>query len=250
MTAWELTTLLKVLDRHRESLGPGRVAGIEWQYHPILHHDPEYSAPNLYREMTRDPDLFVWLVELAYKPANASPGDQPPKNEAQRLMAVTAFDVLQSWPASNFAPGLGDEGPLHAELLNDWINRARERLAEIDRANIGDTMIGTALAASPGDPNEDWPGIAVRDLLERLQSDDVDSGLFTALRNERGVTSRSPTEGGEQERRLAASYREQSRRFSDWPRTAAIFTGLARSYEHEAGIHDREAEARRRGLPW
>ena len=248
-TGWELTTLLKVLDGHREDLGTGRVAGIEWQYHPILHHDPDFSAPNLYRELARDPDLFAWLVELAYKPANAAPGDRPPLSETQRLMALNAYGVTHSWPASHFAPGLDDEGRVDAELLNEWVDSARDRLAEIDRSDVGDTMIGTALAASPADPNGEWPGIAVRDVIERLRSDDVDSGLSIAVHNKRGFTSRSPTSGGAQERELAEGYRQQIRRFREWPRTAAIFAGLARSYEHEAGIHDREAEARRRGLP-
>ena len=246
---WELTTLIKVLDRHRANLDTGRVAGIEWQYYPILHHDPDFSAPNLYRELARDPYLFAWLNELAYKPSSASPGDRPLQSQAQRLMAVNAIDVLHSWPASHFAPGLDDEGRVDEESLNEWVDRAREHLAEIDRADIGDTIIGTALAASPPDPNGEWPGVAVRALLERLRNDDVDSGLSIAVRNRRGVTSRSPTTGGVQERDLAESYSNQGRRFKEWPRTAAIFAGLARRYEHEAAIHDREAEARRRGQP-
>ena len=249
MTGWELTTLLKVLDRHREDLGTGRVAAIEWQYHPVLHHYPGFSSPNLYREMVRDPDLFAWMIELAYKPANASSGDQPPQSEAQRLMVLNAFDVMHSWPSSQVAPGLDDEGRVDEELLNGWVDRSRERLTEIDRADVGGTMIGTALAASPADPNGEWPGVAVRDLIERLRSDDVDNGLYMAIRNQRGFTSRSPTAGGDQERELVENYSEKSRRFKEWPRTAAIFASLAQSYEHEAAIHDREAEARRRGLP-
>ena len=250
MTDRQLTTLIKVLDGHREHLGTGRVAVIEWQYYPILRHDPGFHAPNLYRELARDPDLFVWLVEQAYKPASAIPGDdQPPSTASQRLMAQHAFQVLRDWPASTFAPGLDDEGRVDSGSLNEWVDSARERLSEIDRIDIGDTMIGTALAASPPDPGDEWPGVAVRDLIEQLRSNDVDTGLIVAVRNQRGGTSRSPTAGGDQERDLAGTHKAQSRRFREWPRTAAIFTSLASSYEHEAGLFDRTAEARRRGLP-
>ena len=109
-------------------------------------------------------------------------------------------------------------------------------------------MIGTALASSPAGPDGDWPSEAVRDLLDRLDSDDVDQGLLVAIRNQRGATSRGMTDGGEQERELAERYRADSRRFQQWPRTAAIFTSLAQSYEREADVHDRDAEAWHRGL--
>ena len=78
---------------------------------------------------------------------------------------------------------------------------------------------------------------------------DVDSGLSIAVRYQRDVTSRSLTAGDDQERELAEGYKAQSRHFREWPRISAIFTSLAHSYEREAAVHDREAEAHRRGLP-
>ena len=249
MAGYELTELLKALDVQREHLGTGRVAAIEWQYYAALSYNPEFSAPNLYGELARDADLFAGLAEHAYKPATAAPGDQPPATESQRLIAQSAYRVLHDWPDSTFAPGLDGEGGVEAASLNEWVERARERFDEIDRVDVGDILIGTALAASPPDPSGDWPGIAVRDLLERLRNDNVDCGLSIAVRNQRDVTSRPMTAGGGQERRLAERYQAQSRHFREWPRTSAIFTSLARSYDDEAGIHDREAEAHRRGLP-
>lgn len=52
-----------MLDEHRDHLGVGRVAVLKWQYHSYLRHGREHSAPNLYREMERNPELFVQLVE-------------------------------------------------------------------------------------------------------------------------------------------------------------------------------------------
>ena len=157
--------------------------------------------------------------------------------------------MLRDWPASQFTPGVDNEDKLDAVSLNEWVDRTREKLAAVDRADIGDEMIGTALASSPADVNGEWPGEAVRNLLERLQSNNVEQGLNIAVHNQRGVTTRSPTDGGKQERQLADSYREQSRRYEQWPRTAAIFSRLASSYEHEGGVLDRQAEISRRGLP-
>ncbi len=248
MTRWELASLFKVLDAHDDHLGTARTAVLEWRYLPILHHDPEFTSPNLYREMLRDPDLFVQFVEMAFKPAN-SPPDEQPTSAAHQQLVLSAIDVLRNWPSSQFAPRIDADGNLDTASLNEWTDRTREKLAAIDRADIGDQMIGTALASSPADSNGEWPGEAVRDLLERLQSNQVDKGFYIAVLNQRGVTTRSPTDGGEQERRLAETYKAQSRRYQRWPRTAAIFSHLADSYAREAGFHDREAETFRRGLP-
>ncbi|MDE0133301.1 MAG: hypothetical protein OXM54_00545 [Acidimicrobiaceae bacterium] len=269
-----LRGLFGVLDRHRDHLGAGRVALLEWQYYPLLGHEPGFSAPNLYREMANDPEFFAQLVEWAFKPASATLGGDFSADEQQQQLAVNAWQVLRTWPPGRFVPCLAGDtaadvgtkqtaavadsaddeaAAAHDEAvdeasLNSWVKRARARLAETGRADIGDEQIGAALAATPADPNGDWPGAAMRDLLERLQSADIDSGISMTLYNRRGGTARGITEGGTQERELAEDYRARSRRFQAWPRTAAIFAGLARSYENEALIADREAETHRRGM--
>ena len=249
-TGWFLTTLIGVLDAHRESLGRGRVVTIEWKYYPILRNHPDFKAPNLYREMAADPSFFVQFVELAFRPASKSASDPSEPTEAERQLALDAHRVLRCWPDSQFAPGSGDDGCIDVAALDQWIDDARKRLAETDRTDIGDVMIGTALASSPADANGEWPAVPVRNLLERLQNDQIESGLHCAVINQRGVTCRSPGDGGDQERDLAAKYRGLSHRFARWPRTAAVLEGLAKSYERESGIHDRDAEAHRRGLPY
>ena len=245
---YELSRLVEMLDHHREYLGTGRVATLEWQYLPALAHAGDTSTPNLYRHLAQDRDFFVSLVEIAYQPASSSPGDGPEPDETTRQRALNAHRLLRSWPLGAFSPGGDGQQDVDAERLDGWVDHARRRLEEIDRQQIGDTLIGAALAASPPDSDGEWPSAAVRDLIERVKSDDLDRGLTVAVCNQRGGTTRSPTDGGDQERELADRYCEQSRRFSQWPRTAAIFDNLATTYEHEAGIQDRSAEARRRGL--
>lgn len=233
MIRWELTSLFKVLDARRDHLGTTRIAILEWKYHPLLHHDPEFKSPNLYREMAHDPGLFVQLVETAFKPANRSHTHQTTLTEIQQRAALDAWQVLNHWPPEHFIPALNDNGDLDAASLNEWVNATRGKLEDIDRADIGDQMIGTALASCPPDSNGDWPSRTVRDLLERLQSDQVEKGLYLAIVNQRGVTTRSPTDGGAQEHQLAENYREQARRFQQWPRTAASNNGPAQRRSSE-----------------
>ena len=248
-TRLQLAKLIEVLDGHRDCLGRGRVVTLEWQYFPILHNHSGFSAPNFYREMAADPGFFVQFVELAFQTADSSPSDPHERTESERRLALNADRVLRSWPDSLFSPGVDNNGQTDAPSLDQWIDDARARLAETDRTDIGDVMIGTALASSPPDANGEWPAAPVRDLLERLQSDRLESGLRCAVLNQRGATFRSPGDGGDQERDLAAMYRDLSHRFSQWPRTAAVLGDLARSYDHYSEMIDRDAEAHRRGLP-
>ena len=135
-------------------------------------------------------------------------------------------------------------------MLEAWVQDAREDLAEAGLGELGDSNIGEALAAAPPDPDHDEaPSESVRNLIERLNNDQIDTGYHIAVSNRQGATSRGLTEGGTIERDLARKYRDISQRCRNWPRTAAIYEGLASSSEHLGERLDEDAEAQRRGQP-
>ena len=239
---------MEALDNHRQCLGADRVVMLEWQYYSILEHERDFKAPNLYRKMAQDPDFFVSLVELVFRPATRPSELEPNPTNADQQRAHKAWGLLKAWPSSQIVPGLDEDGVLNGERLKCWVDHVRQLLAESDRAKVGDRRIGAALAATPPGVDGEWPAPPVRNLIEQLNSDDIDSGIGTALCNQRGITTRSPTDGGDQERELAETYRKKSQRFNGSPRTSAIFKSLANSYEYDGEYHDRSAEARRRGL--
>ena len=243
-----LESLLRVLDSHREHVGISRVIEIESHYYPLLRRKATFSAPNIYRRMAADPEHFVALVERAYRPAGSSPNFGDKSNDVERHKTLVAYRLLRDWPRSKVSPGLDESGRLDEKLLKEWVKQARSALRAADRADIGDQMIGHALAATPAEVNGEWPSRIVRDLIERIDSDALDTGIHMALANQRGATCRGPTQGGEQERELVASYEARAKRVGAWPRVAAILRSLADAYRSEADWHDNTAEAHRRGL--
>ena len=67
--------------------------------------------------------------------------------------------------------------------------------------------------------------------------------------NKRGVVTKSPFEGGQQERELAEQYREYADRWNDtYPKVASILRKIGEYYEFVARREDKEAE--KRGLEW
>jgi hypothetical protein len=100
-------------------------------------------------------------------------------------------------------PAIDHQGEVALGRLRDWVSTARALLAERKRIEIGDEQIGQSLASAPADPDGSWPCESVRDLLEELRNDRIDRGLEIRVFNNRGVTSRSLEEGGQQEWKLA-----------------------------------------------
>lgn len=245
LTYHSLTHLLEVLNRHADALGEQRVARIEWAYLPAL--DWGTKTPCLHKILAEDPDFFVEIAQIAYI-------DERINDEAQGVEAddpyarrsSAAYGLLHEWPRS---PGLDADGNLDPIMLHDWVTRARARLAEVGRTRNGDLAIGAALAASPTDPDGQWPASPVCDVIEEVGSDALERGFSTAVFNSRGGTWGPIWEGGEQERELANQYRQISYQLeNDWHRAATIFSRLASHYEQYALTRDEEAEARQRGI--
>jgi len=169
--------------------------------------------------------------------------EEPPEDRGQaERLGTQAYNVLHDWAC---VPGADEHGAIDAALLEDWVKLARKLLAEAGRGAIGDQRIGEILSSSMRQPDEPWPPQAVREVIEVCRSRDLETGLELGVYNRRGVTVRSPHDGGEQERGLAERYRRDADalRF-DWPRTAATLDRIADSYEADARREDESAEQR------
>ena len=122
-------------------------------------------------------------------------------------LATRAYEVLHTWRR---CPGVGPDGWLDSDALVGWVLAAREQLRADDRLGSGDEQIGRILAFAPQDDDGMCPARAVRDLLEEIRSRRLESGLGIGILNRRGTTIRDSLEGGDQEWKLAESYRKQA----------------------------------------
>ncbi|MCB0864864.1 MAG: helix-turn-helix domain-containing protein [Solirubrobacterales bacterium] len=193
----------------------------------------------LFRALAAEPSLFVELVARVYRGKSEKKRDL---DEQQSALATHAWHVLHEWQR---LPGLDAEsGEIDHHHLEGWVQEARLRLSELDRADIGDEEIGRVLAASPPGKDGLWPAEPVRDIVERIGSTSIESGLHSGRVNSRGITSRDVYAGGVGERKLAEEYRNAARALNaKWPRTSRVLRGLADTYEAFAAREDAEAQA-------
>jgi hypothetical protein len=266
LSGHDFRTVVALLHRHRKELGLRRLVNIEWQLFPALGFDAD--APALHEALSDDPTFFADIVELVWPSDQGTPSgthtgptgtddagdgsvdetESACGQDAQAVrqeMAGRAYEVLHSWRR---VPGAGPDGVIDTQQLDAWVDQARRLLAERHRLAHGDRTIGEVLAHALPDPDGAAPPRAVRDLLERIGSDEIDRGLDLGIYNRRGITSRGMFDGGDQERNLAATFREQATSATAWPRTRWLLRRLTESYEREARLNDEEAERCRRGL--
>lgn len=248
LTTYDFQQLFAYLEAMREHLGPGELVRLQWSYLPALGYDA--NVPALSESLAADPAEFVGIVCTVYRarPKGEEEDDLEDRSvEEQRdsAMASNAYRLLNAW---DVPPGLVD-GVMNAEELRAWLAQAMELLAERGRIEVGLQHIGQVLGHTPPDADGTWPGLVVRDLLEEVQLDHIETGLYLHIVNGRGVTSRGLEDGGEQERTIAADYRAKSEALADAaPRLAGLFRRLALSYESDARRNDADAERFRRGL--
>lgn len=243
LSEYDFTTLFEFLESHRDLVGLQEVARLEWAYLPALGFEP--SAPTLHEALAQDPSLFVGTLEIVYRPDE--PTDEPHDlDEREQQIAQNGYQLLDSW---HHPPGKNADGSFDGAALREWVDAALAGADAVDRRLSAERQIGRMLRYTPPEEDGGWPNEPVRDLLEALDSDRIDDALAMEVYNSRGVTSRNPTDGGEQERALAETYRAHIADFADcWPRSAALMRGLAEDYEADARQHDAEAERIRRGL--
>lgn len=232
--AYNSAELLNYLEKTEFSRD--RLANLELAYFQIHTHSRRPRI--LFDRLSKNPEFFVETLQCISRAENqtaANGNDEQP----DRLVAELVWHLLEQWKQ---LPGVMEDGSVDEDALKSWVIKVRELAAECDRSKIADRYIGYRLSFSPADPDGAWPHRVVRDLIE-LANSTVKDNWRTQIYNNRGVTSRSSTDGGEQERVIAEKYEKDAKQIGNqWPHTAAILRKLAKDYSGEASKEDVNAE--------
>ncbi|WP_255319404.1 helix-turn-helix domain-containing protein [Acetobacter indonesiensis] len=235
-----VTEALSVLDK-REDVDRNALVMLEWNYLQLLEHSRR-PAKVLLRALSEQPSLFIEMLKAIFRPSEESGivDPEPANFEQARAVANQAYRLLSLWDR---LPGTRDNGTIDGQVLETWVKEARFLAKEVGRQDIADDKIGQMLSASPMGADGNWPAEPVREVLDLFHSKPMLEGFYIGKSNRRGVTSRLPQDGGEQERVLAAQYRTWAEAISfEHPHTAKALNGLAERYDWDAQRHDEDAE--------
>ena len=221
-----------------QSVDPERMAQLEWSWLRVIEHTKR-GAKVLPKQVTSSPKIFVELLKVVYR-AEGEPKKET-ISEDEKKIGRQASHLLEGIHTIPGLKSIGDDKIIDPSVLQNWVNGARKLAQDIGRLKVCDTQIGHILSYAPQSPDGSWPCVEVRDLIEEIQSSNLDNGFRTGKYNQRGVVFRGP--GGKQEWDLVKHYQELAERVRiGWPRTAAILDNLAKDYEYEAKHWDEEAK--------
>ncbi|MBY4640512.1 helix-turn-helix domain-containing protein [Gluconacetobacter entanii] len=235
-----VTEALGVLDK-RKDVDHNVLVMLEWNYLQLLEHSHR-PAKVLLRALSEQPPLFIEMLKAVFRPSEESGiiDPEPANFEQARAVANQAYRLLSIWDR---LPGTRDDGIIDGHVLESWIKEARILAQGVGRRDIANDRIGQMLSASPIGADGNWPAEPVRDALDLFRSKPMLEGFQVGKSNRRGVTTRMPRDGGEQERALAAQYRTWAEAISlEHPYTAKALNGLAERYDWQAQRHDEDAE--------
>ncbi|ARW16014.1 hypothetical protein S101446_00874 [Komagataeibacter europaeus] len=198
----------------------------------------EHHAKTLYRLLMTRPEIFVELLCLVY-PRN---GPRREADEARKDAAQNAWHILH---ACRRQPGTGANEIIDSAQAASFVTETRRLAAEQDRLEVCDITLGAIFAHAPTGADGIWPGESARSLLDGTGSEEMLRGFYTGTINKRGVSSREAYEGGDQERELAAHFRNHALALEPTHSQLAVaLHELAKSYDRHGLFEDIDAQLR------
>jgi hypothetical protein len=245
LSTYGIETLISYL--RQTDTDEDEVAMLEWKLLPALGHEPRGLF--LERKLARDPAFFVEILSLCFRTNDMDEvfDDMDEVSDLPQHVATNAYRLLGLWHTMPGSTGPGQ--PVSADALDAWYIAAKPLLMEAKRLDIGEQVFGKTLAHGPADEDGRWPDHVVRSFIEKVASEQVETGFRIECFNKRGVVSRSLDEGGKQEYVLADQYARWADRIAvTAPRTALILRSLADGYRADGRREDEEARRRREGF--
>lgn len=237
---YSITTILEDLDNSEDPNVIRPLIFVEFILYRSLEHQMDVSKLRFTKELSRNPELMIQLVELASLPD----GKEVTQAEIstvinRRPLVESAYHIL--FFSRNIVSFNNEEGVFDGEFMKCYVEQLYRLAKERNRSEVIDMVVGDILGDIPRDDN--YPPQALCELVEKLGNDVVDQHIRLRIYNSRGITRRAYDEGGNQERSIVSKfekYREKTKLL--YPRMKKIFDDLIKCYKNVAVNMDNEAE--------
>ncbi|WP_406227107.1 hypothetical protein ACI7YU_18735 [Pseudomonas siliginis] len=196
----------------------------------------------LFKAVTRDPELFAHLIKSACV-SDGADSDAKAIDEQTAAIARTAASVLFN---CRQVPGACSDGTINSDTFTNFIDAALSQCKDDGRFEKGQYYLGKILANCPADADGSWPCSALKNILERVEYEQMRAGFFISTVNNRGATTRGPWDGGNLEHQLVEKYSQWAEHAQyEHPKVARILGKLSNYYLEDALRQDHSANLRK-----
>lgn len=207
----------------------------------IFNNNNRNKSPiiNLEMYLEEHPEYFIQLILASINRDdslnNIDKSDIRSEKEKKHLSKLS-FITLKNLCR---IPGENHAGIINAEKLKNWVDKVFDIVKEDEHKNIIEYSIGELLSHCQNGQDGIWPCEAVRDLLEKKNSENLIEGMYIGKMNSRGATTRFINDGGSQEWEIVEQYKDWSKQLAfSHPITGKLLLELAKSYQNEAEYWD------------
>lgn len=243
LSAHRIEKAISLLDESKQ-IAEDAMASLEFTYIDAI-EQARGKARNLERQLATSPMLYVQVLSYLYRRADEGEDPADWKIQDPELAAATARRAHALLTHIRHLPGTRPDGTVDEAALIAWIEETRRLARDFGRLEPADKMIGELLFSKQVGSDGIWPAEPVREALEQVRSKAMARGLSLATYNGRGAVWRG--EGGQQERDLAAVYRQSASALAySHPFVSQMLQQIAEFYERDAAHEDASAAANRR----
>ena len=234
----ELAKVIYILDK-LEDANPHTLYSIELLLYRILERYGNINETRLIKEIMSNPESLMEIIDKTYMSSDENERaveiEQLKNDNSYALMGWHILYTLRQ------TPFVDSNNTINEVALNNYIDKLQTLGNAKHKIKGVNTVIGELLGNYP--ETEDYPPIPICDIIERLNSKEVNDGFRTRLYNKRGVTVRPAYDGGTLEKNEANKYKKYADKIRyTHPIACSIFDDLCRDYSHMAKTEDTRAK--------
>ena len=221
LSVYYIKKLFELLDQ-RDDVEVMQKIFLEIAYFDIFNNNRNISNLTLYKQFGKKPDLFILLIqEINLSKNNCSETDMERNKQIQKVL----HRISNSFPFES------------KEECSNWITFVISLIHKDkfnkDIRNYILQIIGNIIANAPTDPKDSiWPILYIREIIEKIYSDDLKIKIAIGKFNLVGVRLVDPNDPGGYFFNLSKSFRKNSEQITlQYPRTAEILEYIAADYE-------------------
>lgn len=236
---FELNMVMEWIDKHAE-VPASDIVSLEIPY--ILMTGEDVNGWRIYKMILENPYYLFEMIDYAFYSDNPEIRKQEEEmkssDKQRKIWAKFSGKMLYSLDTM---PCMAEDGTIDEKRLKDYIFTLRRLGEEKEKMSMVNHTIGKLLASYSTCTNGCPPEI-ICDIIEDLNSTEVNDGFHAQIYNTLGFTVRGPFDGGDIEHNRAAKFYETAEKIQVmYPITAGIYRDLGTVYSNDANRYDTEA---------